>query len=43
MLKLFGPASAEQVDGMGDEYLETCRAKVSLLLGEDVAKQFDVL
>lgn len=42
MLKLFGPASADLVDSMGEEdCVEKCRHKVLMLYGEDKAKEFD--
>lgn len=42
MQKFFGPASAAQVDAMGeDECVAKCRAKVSGFIGEDKAKEFD--
>jgi hypothetical protein len=42
MLKIFGQASANQVDSMGeDECVAICRAKVAGFLGEDKAKEFD--
>ncbi len=42
MLKLFGAASAAQVDTMSeDECVAKCRAKVKGFLGEDKAKEFD--
>ena len=42
MKKFFGPASATLVDLMEeDECVERCRKKVSGMLGEDVAKEFD--
>lgn len=43
MRKFFGEASAEQVDGMGDDFIATCRSKVAQLLGEDLAKEFDTI
>lgn len=43
MAKLFGPASAEQVDDMEGDIVAQCRAKVAMLLGEEAAKQFDTL
>ncbi|MGM5484628.1 MAG: hypothetical protein ACQEP1_02030 [Nanobdellota archaeon] len=42
MTKFFGPASAAQVDSMGeDECVEKCRSKVAGFLGEEKAKEFD--
>ena len=42
MNKYFGPASAKQVDNMSDdECVKICRAKVSGIMGEDRAKEFD--
>jgi monoamine oxidase len=42
MSKFFGPASAGQVDSMGeDDCIAKCRAKVAGFLGDDAAKEFD--
>lgn len=44
MAVLFGPASARMVDSMGEsECVERCRAKVVETLGEEEAKEFDLL
>jgi len=44
MEKFFGPASARLVENMTEEEcVEKCRAKVSALLGEEKAKEFDDL
>lgn len=42
MLKFFGPASARTVEDMSeDECIKICRGKVSALMGEERAKEFD--
>ena len=44
MAKFFGPASARLLDSIPeDEVVAKCRAKVSGLLGEDKAKEFDAI
>jgi len=42
MLKFFGPASAKLVDLMTEEEcVGKCRAKVSGMLGDEKAREFD--
>jgi hypothetical protein len=42
MERLFGPATAALVDNMEeDEVVDTCKKKVTAMLGEDKAKEFD--
>ena len=42
MIKFFGPATANLVDGMSEEeVVQKCREKVASFLGEDKAKEFD--
>lgn len=42
MLRLFGPASAAQVEEMDEEdVVEICRERTRQFLGEDDAKVFD--
>ena len=44
MSQLFGPASANMVDTMGeDDCVQKCRDKVKNFLGDDKAKLFDGL
>jgi len=46
MGKFFGPASAKTVQNMTDSddvIVANCRKKVSALLGEDKAKEFDII
>lgn len=42
MAKLFGPATANQVDKMSeDDCVLQCQSKVRSFLGEEKAKEFD--
>jgi hypothetical protein len=44
MLEYFGPASANNVENMGDSedaIISSCRHKVSSLIGQEKAKAFD--
>jgi monoamine oxidase len=42
MLNFFGPASASLVDDMEEaEMVEKCRHKISAILGEEKAKEFE--
>jgi hypothetical protein len=42
MTKLFGPATANIVDTMGeDDCVQKCRDKVKAFLGDEKAKEFD--
>ena len=44
MAKFFGPASAAQVDNMGeDDCVAKCKSKVKGFLGEEKSKVFDTI
>jgi hypothetical protein len=44
MSKLFGPATANMVDAMGeDDCVAKCREKAKGFLGEEKAKAFDAI